>query len=610
MPGRDELIQQNLNRAQQSINSAGGSSSAGSGFSNFLNGITQPVTTKSIFGANYDVAAALESINFIPYSFGEMRGDVAYIRRWKRAGQPAVTRVPPPSGFSNLGSELSRTLNSLIPGVQLGSGISQLFGGTPTPTTPFNPNIIAAQRAAAATSIPVNTTAQAQTQTPSITQITTNTAQAPQGTTTGTTTGAPSIFGGLAAAATNQLSGLLYSANPGGSLAGWVGPITRAFGGPTIYSGKGILGFNNSISAFTSLGGTVGRIPQSSILQEGIWQFLFNPSELEISAGPEFNKMEAWGVSEKENSGQPLQWSRNKNAEIKFNDILLNGYVFGKKVDDLEQGIFDLFMAREGKAGQHGPDILEFVWGKRTFGPCVIKDISIKEKMWDQGLVVNATVSFTLEQIPEWTINDGFADIARPGREPLQSTPVPQPASTPEATPEAPTTPADTSQKPQPEPQPQPQPQPAAQSLTPEQIVQKCNGLAQNYSNLNNIKSTPFFGQSNTQTQDRLASFYTAYNDIQSNQFAAISNRGFTPQEIIRQVNTEWDRQINDLRTRYGSEIKDRDINAYPREKANGLISEGISYQLGGIAGQIRSNCPNTARSLGLNAPPNVPFAR
>jgi hypothetical protein len=98
--------------------------------------------------------------------------------------------------------------------------------------------------------------------------------------------------------------------------------------------------------------------------------------------------------------------------------VLLNGYVFGRKVEELEQGIFELFMARDGE-GQAGPPILEFVWGKRVFGPCVIKDISIKEKMWDEGMVVNAELSFTLEQIPEWTINDGYVDVARPGRIPM-----------------------------------------------------------------------------------------------------------------------------------------------------------------------------------------------
>jgi hypothetical protein len=104
--------------------------------------------------------------------------------------------------------------------------------------------------------------------------------------------------------------------------------------------------------------------------------------------------------------------------------------VFGRKVEALEQGLIELFMAREGE-GQHGPHVLEFVWGKRVFGPCVIKNVNIKEKMWDEGEVVNAEVSFTLEQVPEWTINDGFVDVARPGRQQLMANPALTDTTTP-----------------------------------------------------------------------------------------------------------------------------------------------------------------------------------
>jgi hypothetical protein len=134
-------------------------------------------------------------------------------------------------------------------------------------------------------------------------------------------------------------------------------------------------------------------------------------------------------VSDKGNSGQPLHWSHNTNAQLKFNSVLLNGYVFGRKVEALEQGLVELFMARDGQ-GQHGPYILEFVWGKRVFGPCVIKNVNIKEKMWDEGEVVNAELSFTLEQVPEWTINDGFVDVARPGRLAVEGDPTKTSTST------------------------------------------------------------------------------------------------------------------------------------------------------------------------------------
>ena len=139
----------------------------------------------------------------------------------------------------------------------------------------------------------------------------------------------------------------------------------------------------------------------------GMWQFLFNPSELTLTAGPEFKETETWGVSDEPNIGKPLHFTTYKNPELKFSKVLLNGYVFGKKVESLQQGLFKLFLENPTNDAKHGPRVLEFVWGKRSFGPCVMKDISITEKMWDEGELVNAEVSFTLVKVPEWTINDG-----------------------------------------------------------------------------------------------------------------------------------------------------------------------------------------------------------
>jgi len=149
-------------------------------------------------------------------------------------------------------------------------------------------------------------------------------------------------------------------------------------------------------------------------LPEGIWQFLFNPSELSLSVGPKYKSTDTWGVMDDANGGKPLHFTNLQNPELKFNKVLLNGYVFGRQVESLEQGLMELFMKNPAGNNPHGPQVLEFVWGKKTFGPCVIKDIQIKEKMWDNGLLVNAEVSFTLVKIPEWTINDGQVSVYDP----------------------------------------------------------------------------------------------------------------------------------------------------------------------------------------------------
>jgi hypothetical protein len=237
----------------------------------------------------------------------------------------------------------------------------------------------------------------------------------------------PRSLGSTPIFAPSQPLGPVVPGNPNGfvTLLGNIG-ITASLGG---------LGFRGSYPSYLQGprrppplyqgGGNAPELKKTIYpTAEMMWQFLFNPSELELDVGPEFKNAETWGVSDKANSGQPLHWSHNKNAQLKFNSVLLNGFVFGRKVEALEQGLFELFMKRDGE-GQHGPHILEFVWGKRTFGPCVIKNINIKEKMWDEGELVNAEVSFTLEQVPEWTINDGaYVDVARPGRRPTQEDPL------------------------------------------------------------------------------------------------------------------------------------------------------------------------------------------
>jgi hypothetical protein len=83
--------------------------------------------------------------------------------------------------------------------------------------------------------------------------------------------------------------------------------------------------------------------------------------------------------------------------------------------------------------------------------------------------VVNAELSFTLEQVPEWTINDGFVDVARPGRLAVEGDPTKTSASTA-------TTPTTTGQdKPNPGGGGQPSQKPPSQAgLTSSELYRKC----------------------------------------------------------------------------------------------------------------------------------------
>ena len=238
-----------------------------------------------------------------------------------------------------------------------------------------------------------------------------------------------------------------------------------------------------------------------------VWTFMFNPEELELSSGPDYNRAEAWGVSDPANEGQPLSWRANKNRKLSFGKILLHGYSLGKRVDSLEKGLQDLFVARDGENGADGPPVLEFVWGRRVFGPCVIQDIKVREKAWDAGYLVNAEVSFTLEQVPEWTINDGFVDVLRPGRQPTLSDPTVssrdyRDTSTPE-------TETETEPKPEPEQEPNPRKPTTSRSKELQQIIKRCGrnyDLSKKYGEfLARLNARPRLSRSSTRTPSGVA---------------------------------------------------------------------------------------------------------
>lgn len=426
-PGRDDLIAANAARVNAAVNSPSKQTGnvAGAGSSAGAQSYSAP---RSRMGGNLDVVSALDSIVFQgKEGDASMRGNVAYIRRWKRGntaqqagpggvagGNENLQNVASYAGVFGPQSTLNQDIKSVFSpesqkalqdlpewatnvdfastyideNIKLGGDTfkNSFQAFTPgdytrlkaleafTPTTSF-----LRSNGQANSSALVPGQAEARTTAESATVSTTET----------------------------PATGNLKSANPNG--------FVNAFNN----IGRSVLGLPPAPPTYA---GDVNSLGKAAPLPEGMWQFLFNPSELELEAGPEFKTAETWGVSDKANSGQPLHWSHNKNATLKFNSVLLNGFVFGRKVEALEQGLLELFMARDGD-GQDGPHVLEFVWGKRVFGPCVIKNVSVKEKQWDEGEVVNAELSFTLEQVPEWTINDGFVDVARPGRQPTVASP-------------------------------------------------------------------------------------------------------------------------------------------------------------------------------------------
>jgi hypothetical protein len=425
MPGREDLIQQNRVATRARVENAGELASVGGEKPTYS-------SHRSLLGGNLDVASALESIEFSiqgPLGDGALRNSVAYIRYWNRPGSKATAET------ASQTVDATQLDPALDPQLQTAEQLRNAWydGGELPDNTVIEYSTSLSGEADVADWYTVSTGVERDEDGNIIKGVSQTvfsppnkdrqTALSKEIPTTKTDTGG--VNTSIVANSSQVDNGVSSTTGSRGAGVGQLKPANpNGFVNTTSRIGRSVLGLPPGQTGYQGAAGSAqgGKAPlaKSGTLSKGMWQFLFNPSELEIEAGPEFKVAETWGVSDKANSGQPLNWSHNKNTQLKFNSVLLNGYVFGRKVEELEQGIFELFMARDGE-GQAGPPILEFVWGKRVFGPCVIKEISIKEKMWDEGMVVNAELSFTLEQIPEWTINDGYVDVARPGRIPMVS---------------------------------------------------------------------------------------------------------------------------------------------------------------------------------------------
>lgn len=418
--------------------------------------------TKNLFGANLDVVSRLDKIEFEQFGDGSLRNSIAYIVPWKRASSTARTQVssaPTSSPFSNF---FNTAISNVTDFGFSNPGTFENILGTDTSYIP-QWNLDESFWEASNTDLAFNTDLDFFTgddnkgslsssyysqifNTDSEDQVTLTQSEAEkrQG---ALSSEIPIGWRQGILAGGRFLADTLIDDRATGSFVDTAllqaGKLLDTPSGP-VYVGNAnglinqaldianIFGFNVPRGLTTSIQPNLqsnkskwneGNISPAKTITDGMWQFLFNPSELALSVGPQFKETETWGVSDEANAGKPLHWTNHKNPELKFSKVLLNGYIFQRSVEDLEQGLIELFMKNPTNDAKHGPRVLEFVWGKKSFGPCVIKDISINEKMWDQGCLVSAEVSFTLVKVPEWTINDGQVSTFDPTAYKIQQTP-------------------------------------------------------------------------------------------------------------------------------------------------------------------------------------------
>jgi hypothetical protein len=589
---------------------------------------------KNLFGGNLDVVASLDKIQFEPYGDGSLRNSIAYIVPWRRGGASAKTQALPSfdgvfetgiqgflrdagidfgSNFSLPDSDLAWPESGAVPELYYNlenpvplwdENSSKWFDGSIN----INENYgVIDQKGKVYSSTNVD---ERQKKLGS---------EIPIGVRQGILTGAQALTGYLTkdnrqigkyiSTGLNQVAGALDTPSGPVYIGNASGVINQALNYASMFGfnipGRGLTtsikpDLQSNQSKWTGMNGEGG----APGLPDGAWQFLFNPSELALSVGPKYKETNTWGVMGDANGGQPLHWTNNKNPELKFNRVLLNGYVFGRQVESLEQGLIDLFM-KDPSDSSHGPQVLEFVWGQRSFGPCVIKDIQINEKMWDNGLLVNADVSFTLVKVPEWTINDGQVSVYDPTSIDVLVPPeiAPGPVGTGTTLPPEP----DSKEKPATgEPPSKKSGQP-----TKQEIAKKCTNLKNTSSNLEQIQSTynvlGLYRGDAKQARERLKKYKLMYDLAQLNRIQDINltipqgsktqlgftGGNFSPARIESGANEQWKKAAG------SNPLTDAN---YPDEYVNNAIGTGVGYLRGSINNQVNSStCTNAIAQTSQN---------
>ncbi|KOP22830.1 hypothetical protein AMR41_29505 [Hapalosiphon sp. MRB220] len=130
-------------------------------------------------------------------------------------------------------------------------------------------------------------------------------------------------------------------------------------------------------------------------LSKEFYVFLFNPEEKRFSRQANYNE----GITAL-SSTPSQQYNYTSGLTLRLPNLLLETYNQGKNCKLLIQRIQSLMVA-DPKKGQYSPTPVKFVWGKDSFGPAVVKDVSWVETSWLNGEVASARVDITLVEIPE-----------------------------------------------------------------------------------------------------------------------------------------------------------------------------------------------------------------
>lgn len=134
-----------------------------------------------------------------------------------------------------------------------------------------------------------------------------------------------------------------------------------------------------------------------------LWQFLYNPVQIEYSREARYAEVPTQGVRVPQ---QQFQHSTGKTLNL--SGLVLDAWWMGKSVQPLVDGL-DTLIEASIEEQQYSPPVLSFVMGSRTvLAPCVLQRVTVKENGWlAGGQVARASVDLVLLEVPSEDIDRG-----------------------------------------------------------------------------------------------------------------------------------------------------------------------------------------------------------
>lgn len=126
-----------------------------------------------------------------------------------------------------------------------------------------------------------------------------------------------------------------------------------------------------------------------------LFTFLANPEELRWSRQAQYAEAVTAATSV-----QSQQYYHTKGRVLQISDLLLDAYYAKRSIRPLLEQLQALLVPDAKNQNWYAPKVLDFVWGSSRFGPCVLTELSCKEKAWRNGAPATALLNMTLLEVP------------------------------------------------------------------------------------------------------------------------------------------------------------------------------------------------------------------